>query len=161
MLHLHDCCRSCFRANPSFSQMLASPRFLLLALNNSFSLHCFVARVHFALAPKHFPISLPTPTRAQRVLLLSCASVDQTPGCGPTCRSLCTGALDLAACPHGPDARLKLNYRLVAPGPERGLFGWPLSETRSFSQSQTGKNVTVFKEEDVFFLVFELWKRWH
>lgn len=74
-------------------------------------------------------------------------------------RSLCTVALDLAVCPHGPDTRLKLNYRLVAPGPKRGLFGWPLSEKRSFSHSGTGKkNVMGFKEEkagleDIFFLL--------
>ena len=54
-------------------------------------------------------------------------------------RSLCTVALDLAVCPHGPDTRLKLNYRLVALGPKRGLFGWPLSEKSSFSNSGTGK----------------------
>lgn len=73
-------------------------------------------------------------------------------------RSLCTVALDLAVCPHGPDTRLKLNYRLVAPGPKRGLFGWPLSEKRSFSHSGTGKNVMGFKDEngsleDIFFLL--------
>ncbi len=71
-------------------------------------------------------------------------------------RSLCTVALDLAVCPHGPDTRLKLNYRLVAPEPKRGLFGWPLSEKRSFSHSGTGKDVMGFKEEnasleDIFF----------
>lgn len=74
------------------------------------------------------------------------------------CRSLCTVALDLAVCPHGPDTRLKLNYRLVAPGPKRGLFGWPLSEKHSFSHSGTGKNVMGFKEEnasleDILFLL--------
>lgn len=80
-------------------------------------------------------------------------TVDQTPGCAQMRRSLCTVALDLAVCPHGPDTRLKLNYRLVAPGPKRGLFGWPLSEKSSFSNSGTGKkkkkNVMGFKEENV------------
>lgn len=76
-------------------------------------------------------------------------TVDQTPGCAQMRRSLCTVALDLAVCPHGPDTRLKLNYRLVAPGPKRGLFGWPFSEKRSFSHSGTWKNVMGFKEENV------------
>lgn len=71
-------------------------------------------------------------------------TVDQTPGYAQMCRSLCTVALDLAVCPHGPDTRLKLNYRLVAPGPKRGLFGWPLSEKRSFTHSGTGKDVIGF-----------------
>lgn len=69
-------------------------------------------------------------------------TVDQTPGCAQLCRSLCTVALDLAVCPHGPDTRLKLNYRLVALGPKRGLFGWPLSEKRAFSHSETGKKMS-------------------
>lgn len=69
-------------------------------------------------------------------------TVDQTPGCAQLRRSLCTVALDLAVCPHGPDTRLKLNYRLVALGPKRGLFGWPLSEKRSFSHSGTGKKMS-------------------
>lgn len=79
-------------------------------------------------------------------------AVDQTPGCAQMRRSPCTVALDLAVRPRGPDARLKLNYRLVAPGPKRGLFGWPLSEKLSFSHSGTGrKNVMGFKEENAGF----------
>lgn len=69
-------------------------------------------------------------------------AVDQTPGCAQMRRSPCTVALDLAVCPRGPDTRLKLNYRLVAPGPKRGLFGWPLSEKLSFSHSGTGRKMS-------------------
>lgn len=73
-------------------------------------------------------------------------------------RSFCTVALDLAVRPHGPDTRLKLNYRLVAPGPKRGLFGWPFSGKRSFCDEE--KNVMGFKKEnvsleDIFFLPSE------
>lgn len=78
-----------------------------------------------------------------------CESADQTPGCAQTYSSLCTVVLDLGLCPYAPDACEKLNYRLVAPSPKRGLFSWLYSEMRSFSHSGIGKggNVVGIKRE--------------
>lgn len=75
-------------------------------------------------------------------------TVDQTPGYAQTYRSLCTVALDLAVCPKAQDTRVKLNYRLVAPGPKKGLVCWLFTEKSSFSHfGIEGKNVVRIKEE--------------
>lgn len=79
------------------------------------------------------------------------------------CRSLCTVALDLAVCPHGPDTRLKLNYRLVAPGPKRGLFGFPLSEsTHSLIRGLEKMSWDLRKKMPVLktFYFFWCWIHW-
>lgn len=123
-----------------------------LVLNNGFSLWLFVA-VLCEIATLHQVWRvLETPPRhtqeQEHAHILSPLpkldeTVDVTPGCAQMHRSLCTVALDLAVCPHGPDTRLKLNYRLVAPGTTRGLFARPLSEKCLFSHSGSGgKNIS-------------------
>lgn len=77
------------------------------------------------------------------------AEADRAPGCAQTHTFLSAVALDLPVCPRAPDTRLKLNYRLAAAGPKRGLFGCSFSEKHLFSRLGTGgkKNVLGFKEE--------------